>query len=89
IEIDAIDGAVSLKVPEGTQSGKELRVRGRGVPLLNGKGKGDLLVTVVVQVPKKLTKMQREMMRQLEDSLKIENKPAAPSFMDKMKDLFS
>jgi molecular chaperone DnaJ len=89
IEIDGIDGAVSLKVPEGTQSGKELRVRGRGVPMLNGKGKGDLLVTVLVQVPKKLTKMQREMMRQLEDSLKVENKPAAPSFMDKMKDLFS
>ena len=89
IEIDGIDGAVSLKIPEGTQSARELRVRGRGVPILNGKGNGDLLVTVVVQVPKKLTKVQRELMRQLEDSLKVENKPAAPSFMDKMKDLFS
>jgi len=89
IEIDGIDGPVSLKVPEGTQSSRELRVRGRGVPMLNGKGNGDLLVTVVVQVPKKLSKVQRELMRQLEDSLKVENKPAAPSFMDKMKDLFS
>jgi molecular chaperone DnaJ len=89
IEIDGIDGPVSLKIPEGTQSTRELRVRGRGVPILNGKGNGDLLVTVVVQVPKKLSKVQRELMRQLEDSLKVENKPAAPSFMDKMKDLFS
>ncbi len=89
IEIDGIDGPVSLKIPEGTQSSRELRVRGRGVPMLNGKGNGDLLVTVVVQVPKKLSKVQREMVRQLEDSLKIDNKPAAPSFMDKMKDLFS
>ena len=89
IEIDGIDGPVSLKIPEGTQSSRELRVRGRGVPMLNGKGNGDLLVTVVVQVPKKLSKVQRELMRQLEDSLKVENKPAAPSFMDKMKDLFS
>ena len=89
IEIDGMDGPVSLKIPEGTQSTRELRVRGRGVPILNGKGNGDLLVTVVVQVPKKLSKVQRELMRQLEDSLKVENKPAAPSFMDKMKDLFS
>ncbi len=89
IEIDGIDGPVSLRIPEGTQSSRELRVRGRGVPMLNGKGNGDLLVTVVVQVPKKLSKVQRELMRQLEDSLKVENKPAAPSFMEKMKDLFS
>jgi molecular chaperone DnaJ len=89
IEMDGIDGPVSLKIPEGTQSGKVLRVRGRGVPILNSKGTGDLLVTVVVQVPKKLTKVQRELMRQLEESLKVENKPAAPSFMEKMKDLFS
>ncbi len=44
IEIPAIDGAVTLKIPEGTQSGKELRVRGRGVPYLNEKGRGDLIV---------------------------------------------
>jgi molecular chaperone DnaJ len=89
IEIDGLDGAVQLKIAEGTQSGKEIRVRGRGVPILNGRGNGDLLVTVVVQVPKKLSKMQRELMRQLADSLEVENKPAAPSFMEKMKDFFS
>ena len=55
IEIDALDGAVSLKIPEGTQSGRELRVRGRGVPFLNGKGKGDLSSGWSSQFPKSST----------------------------------
>ena len=46
IEIPGIDGAGEVKIPEGTQSGKELRVRGRGVPYLNEKGRGDLIVKV-------------------------------------------
>ena len=83
------DGAVSLKVPEGTQSGKELRIRGRGVPYLNEKGRGDLVVKVVVQIPKKLTRAQRELVAQLAESLAIENKPTAPGLIDKVKDLFS
>jgi molecular chaperone DnaJ len=89
IEIPGIDGAVSLKVPEGTQSGKELRIRGRGVPYLNEKGRGDLVVKVVVQIPKKLTRAQRELVTQLAESLAIENKPTAPGLIDKVKDLFS
>jgi molecular chaperone DnaJ len=50
-EIPGIDGPVNLKIPEGTQSGRELRVRGRGVPYLNEKGHGDLIVKVLVQIP--------------------------------------
>jgi len=89
IEIPAIDGAVTLKVPEGTQSGKELHVRGRGVPYLNEKGRGDLVVRVLVQIPKKLTRAQRELVAQLAESLTVENKPASPGLLEKMKDLFS
>ena len=89
IEIPAIDGAVTLKVPEGTQSGKELHVRARGVPYLNEKGRGDLVVKVLVQIPKKLTRAQREMVAQLAESLTVENKPASPGLIEKMKDLFS
>ena len=89
IEIPAIDGAVILKVPEGTQSGKELHVRGRGVPYLNEKGRGDLVVKVLVQIPKKLTRAQRELVAQLAESLTVENKPASPGLLEKMKDLFS
>jgi molecular chaperone DnaJ len=89
IEIDAIDGPVAFKIPEGTQSGRELRVRGRGVPFLNEKGKGDLIVKVVVQIPKKLSRSQRDLVGQLAESLSVENKPASPSLIEKMKDLFN
>jgi molecular chaperone DnaJ len=89
IEIPAIDGAVTLKIPEGTQSGKELHVRGRGIPYLNEKGRGDLVVKVLVQIPKKLTRTQRELVAQLAESLTVENKPASPGLLEKMKDLFS
>ncbi|MDR3741477.1 MAG: molecular chaperone DnaJ [Terracidiphilus sp.] len=89
IEIPAPDGTVTLKVPEGTQSGKELRVRGKGVPHLNERGRGDLIVRVLVQTPKKLSRQQRELVEQLAESMQVENKPHAPGLLDKMKDLFS
>ncbi len=89
IEIHGIDGPVTVKVPEGTQSGKELRVRGRGVPYLNEKGRGDLIVKAIVQIPKKLTRAQRELVAQLAESMTVENKPTSPGLLDKMKDLFS
>jgi molecular chaperone DnaJ len=89
IEIPGIDGTVELKIPEGTQSGRELHVRGRGVPILNDKGRGDLIVKVVVQIPKKLNRAQRELVGQLAESLSVENKPTSPGLIEKMKDLFS
>ena len=89
IEIPGVDGPVMLKVPEGTESGKDLRIRGKGVPFLNEKGRGDLIVKVVVQIPKKLTRAQRELVSQLGESMAIENKPASPGLLDKMKDLFT
>ncbi len=89
IEIPGIDGPVDLKIPEGTPSGKELRVRGRGVPFLNDKGRGDLVVKVVVQIPKKLSRAQRDLVSQLSETLSVDNKPTSPSLLEKMKDLFS
>ena len=89
IDIPGIDGPIALKIPEGTQSGKELRVRGRGVPHLNDKGKGDLVVKVIVEIPKKLTRAQRDLIAQLAESMTVDNKPASPSLLEKMKELFS
>ena len=89
IEIPGIDGPVNLKIPEGTQSGKELRVRGRGVPFLNEKGHGDLVVRVVVQVPRKLTRAQREVVGKLAELMNVDNKPTSPTLIEKMKDLFN
>ena len=88
-EIPGIDGPVTLKIPEGTQSGKELRVRGRGVPYLNEKGHGDLIVKLLVQIPRKLNRAQREIVSKLAESLTVDNKPTSPGLLDKMKDLFS
>ena len=89
IEIEGVDGPVMLKIPEGTQSGKELRVRGKGVPFLNEKGRGDLIVQVVVQIPRKLTRAQRDLIAQLGESMAVENKPTSPGLLEKMKDLFN
>jgi molecular chaperone DnaJ len=89
IEIEGIDGKLTIKIPEGTPSGKELRVRGRGVPHLNDKGRGDLVVQVIVQIPKKLTRAQRDLVAQLSESMSVDNKPTSPGLLDKMKDLFS
>jgi molecular chaperone DnaJ len=89
IEIPGIDGPVKVKIPEGTQPGKEIRVRGKGVPFLNEHGAGDLLVTVAVQVPRKLTRQQRELMEKLAETMEVDNQPTSPGLLDKMKDLFS
>jgi molecular chaperone DnaJ len=88
-EIPGIDGPVSIKIPEGTQSGKELRIRGRGVPHLNERGHGDLIVKVVVQIPRKLNRAQRDLVAKLAESMAVDNKPTSPGLIEKMKDLFS
>jgi len=89
IEIEGVDGPVMLKIPEGIQSGKEIRVRAKGVPFLNEKGRGDLIAKVVVQIPKKLSKAQRDLISELGKSMSVENKPTSPGLLEKMKDLFS
>jgi molecular chaperone DnaJ len=89
VTIPAIGGDVILKIPEGTQSGKQLRVRGKGVPFLNERGTGDLVVQVVVQIPRKLTRPQRELVARLAETMNVENKPTSPSLIEKMKDLFN
>jgi molecular chaperone DnaJ len=87
--IPTLEGETKLKIPEGTQSGTEFRLRNKGVPYLNDHGRGDLIVQVVAQVPKKLTKAQKELMRELSETLTVENTPSSRSFFGKMKDIFS
>ncbi|HXA93449.1 MAG TPA: molecular chaperone DnaJ [Steroidobacteraceae bacterium] len=89
LEIETLHGPELLKVPEGTQSGKEFRLRGKGVPHLNAHGRGDLIVEVRVQTPAKLTRQQKELMRQLSESLKVDNVPQSRGLFDKVKEMFS
>lgn len=64
VEIQTVDGPVTMKIPEGTQSGKVFALRDKGVPKLQGRGRGDHLVTVIVKIPTSLSRQQR---KQLED----------------------
>lgn len=89
LDIPTLEGSAKLKIPEGTQSGKEFRIRSKGVPFLNEHGRGDLIVQVMVQTPKKLNKVQRELVRQLADTLTVENTPTSRGLFEKMKGLFS
>jgi molecular chaperone DnaJ len=89
LEIQTLEGAVTIKVPEGTQSGKEIKLRGQGVPHLNEHGKGDLIVEIRVATPGKLTKVQRDLLKQLAETMVVENTPASRSVFSKMKDIFS
>ena len=65
IRIPTLEGEHLLKVPEGTQTGTVFRLRGQGLPVVNGRGKGDLLAEVKVQIPAKLNKQQRELLQQV------------------------
>ena len=89
LTIETLHGPEALKVPEGTQSGKEFRLRGKGVPHLNSHGRGDLIIEVRVQTPAKMTKQQKDLMRQLSDSLKVDNVPQSRGIFDKVKEMFS
>ena len=90
IEIPTLEGTHKLKVPEGTQSGTVFKVRGKGIPVLNGHGKGDLMVEVKVQVPTKLTKRQRELLAELGQTTSVDNHPQKDeTLIDKVKDFFN
>ena len=89
LEIQTLDGPATIKVPEGTQSGREFRLRGKGVPHLNEHGKGDLIVEIRVATPNKLTKAQRDLLKQLGETMTVENTPASRSLFSKVKDIFS
>ncbi len=70
VQIPTPDGPVALKIPAGSENGKLLRVKGRGAPKLDGKGKGDLIARVTVTVPKKLSKAEKEALEGYQEALK-------------------
>ena len=87
--IETLEGQETVRVPEGVQSGREFRIRGKGVPHLNERGKGDLVVEIRVTTPAKLTRQQRDLMKQLSETMVVENAPQSRGFFNKMKGMFS
>ncbi len=90
-EIDTVTGKVRIKIEEGVQSGKILRLRSKGIPSINGYGAGDLLVHVNVWTPKTLTKEQKDFFEKMKDDHNFEPSPQTDdkSFFEKVKDMFS
>ena len=90
-EIDTVTGKVRIKIEAGVQSGKILRLRGKGIPSINGYGKGDLLVHVNVWTPKTLNKKQKDFFESMKEDEHFEPKPESSdkSFFEKVKDMFS
>ena len=87
IEVPTLDGKVAYTIPEGTQTGKEFVLRERGIPEVNNpRRRGNHRFTVVVETPTKLTKEQKELLRQLEESM--DETPQRKKFFDVLKDLF-
>ena len=90
-EVNLLDGKVRIKLESGIQSGKTLRLRGKGLPSLNGYGKGDLLVHINVWTPKTLNREQKQFFQKMENDDNFIPKPekSEKSFFEKVKDMFA
>ena len=90
-EVPTIDGKAKIKIDAGTQSGKLLRLRGKGLPSLNGYDIGDLLVNITVWTPQKLTKEEKKILENLRESENFKPQPSKneKSFFEKMHQLFN
>ena len=91
IDVPTVDGKARIKINSGTQGGKVLRLKGKGIPDVNGYGRGDLLVNVNVWTPKNMSKEEKSMMEKLKDSPNFKPSPSAKdkSYFDRMREFFS
>ena len=89
IQVPTLDGPVTHKLKRGLQSGEVVRLSGRGMPSLRGGGQGDLLVQVIVETPRNLTRRQEELFRELAELDQNHVSPQRKSFLEKLKDFFT
>ncbi|WP_274423516.1 molecular chaperone DnaJ [Chelativorans sp. YIM 93263] len=88
-EVATLDGSQTrVKVPEGTQNGRQFRLRGKGMPILRQPQVGDLYIQVAVETPQNLTKKQREVLEEFERITSHENSPQSTGFFSRMKEFF-
>ncbi|CAH1661722.1 MAG: molecular chaperone DnaJ [Chelatococcus sp.] len=88
-EVPTVDGKQhKVEVPEGTQTGKQFRLRGKGMPILRSRDAGDLYIQVVVETPQKLTKRQRELLAEFDQESSRDTHPESAGFFSRVKDFF-
>ena len=85
LTIDTIDGPVKYTLPEGTQTGTTFRLRGKGIPSLNGRGRGDQYVTVYIETPRNLNREQKEALKKFAESVGDNNYEERRKFFKKFK----
>ena len=89
VEVPTLDGPDRLMIPKGTQSGEILKLKGRGMPDVNGRGRGDELVEVVIETPHRLTPRQEELLRELAELDHEYVSPKRKGFLEKLRDFFT
>jgi len=88
-EVPTLDGARSrVKVPEGTQSGRQVHLKGKGMPVLRSRQMGDMYVQIVVETPQNLSRRQRDLLEEFERVSNEENNPESTGFFSRVKDFF-
>jgi molecular chaperone DnaJ len=91
LEVPTLEGKASLKIPEGTQTGTQFRLRNKGIKSVRGGAVGDLMCRVILETPVKLSKKQKELLEQFEETLggsRGKHSPKTSSWLDKVKDFF-
>ena len=90
VRVPMIDGeAQSVSVSEGTQSGRQIRIRGKGMPVLRSRDHGDLYIQVAVETPQNLTARQRDLLKEFDSESSRETQPESVGFFSKMKEFFT
>ena len=88
-DVATLDGTKSrVSVPEGTQAGKQFRLKGKGMPVLRSNQVGDLYIQIQIETPQKLTKRQRELLKEFEEISSKDNNPESAGFFTRMKEFF-
>jgi molecular chaperone DnaJ len=88
ITVPTLDGKVKFTIHEGTQPGDEFKLKGKGIQRLNYSGKGDQYVKIVVEIPKNLSREQKDILKNFQSTSSEKNYKTQKSFMDKIKDFF-
>ena len=88
IDVPTIDGVIKYNIPEGTQGGAIFKIKGKGIPRIRGYGRGDEIIRVIVEVPKKLNEKQKELLKQFAEVCSDDINEQKKSFFNKVKDAF-